>query len=194
MLVRSLDNLQATLIEEIMFWIIFVLIVFAFVYLFLISKPKALYYRNITFSELPKYLEGLLEVFSDGSALIIRHQDSERSVLFYKSIRGTQRWLNFTIPDAPWSRSYLPEIEKIFKKDNVKYFTQSKDHKESPNNLTVRSISNVDFALSLLKVSLYVMELDENAIFEVHYEGSHSYKESKKYFENKIEGRHDRVK
>jgi hypothetical protein len=175
-----------------MFWIIFTLIVFAFIYLFFISKPKALYYRNLTFSELPRYLEGLLDVFSDGSALIIQHQDSKRFVLFYKVIRGNKRCLSFTFPDASWSLNYLPELEKIFKKENIKYLTQSKCGTECQKNLTVSYISDIGFALSLFKLSLYVMELDEKAIFEVHYEGCHSYKESKKYFENKIEGKRER--
>jgi len=146
------------------------------------SFNSSLLTRRTTLKELGFYLEGLLELCE------------RESVIFFKTGLYTLQFVNvsecnihgldFSFPDAGWSRDYFDLIRRSFSSEGIEYVVRPLEDGEIPRFLDV---GNLDLATAK-KVTLIAM----NALppceddLEVEYKGSWLRRPSRKYLRSRF--------
>ncbi len=150
-----------------MFVIVLLLVFFIW---FLGNRPKKYLINNI--EDLSRFLAGLLDQFTDGSVLIVRHKRTKYFIQFAKYIDDNDKVnLHFGFPDAPWSRAFWGRVKDVFDKERIDYKIKQTGSEEVTRFLSVDYIESIQDGVAIAKHALSAMNLSHFDKYTVYYDG-----------------------
>ncbi len=165
-----------------MFWLTFIsILLVVLIWLFFFSKPKPIYYRNMTFNDLNNFFTNLFDMLANKSILIIEHQESPKFIQFVKHTEKGAKYLSFSFPSSPWSKNYFVKLESALNIKNVPFTIVNTDNDTTTKFIDINYIDKTSLALEIAKIALVAMDLDIEDKYVIHYEGYQDFASTKKY-------------
>ena len=149
--------------------IVLIAVVAAVVVMKWASKPMI--HKNIKLDGLPKYMASLMAQCTDGSILFISIPNTDKFLQFAKYIDITKERLAFGFPDAPWSRDYVNELEKIFNAKGIEYEIEQTGREDTRAFLNIHDIKDIEEAQTIASSAMKAIGEGYNSRFSVHIEG-----------------------
>ena len=152
---------------------IIIIIILIFVLLILLEVWGRLpqKHKNIHQNELNPFFNSLLEIYSNNSILLIEHKPSKKFLQFRKIIRNKHDYMILDFPDAKWSESYVDNLITEFNKNNIEFSFLDINEGNLKRMIQTKEMEDSKDALLITKITLRVLEIDENDSFVVQLKG-----------------------
>jgi len=152
-------------------------IVVILTYAFLRKGGAPLVYRDQALANLPRFVRSLHQQSADGSVLVVAHQESNRFVQFrFRRPTSDQAWVEFGVPDAPWSRDVFDGVVVSLQKAGFKPTVVSTGNDGVQRfaivQLTLPPEEQPQEAMRAAMVSLEAMQVPKEAMFSITTEGA----------------------
>jgi len=157
-----------------------VYLVIVIVVIFLMITFKCLttslgYYKNKTLADVAKGLDSLFAVYGEGGSMTIqsmRPNRKEEYLQFAKRVYNDGCCIEFSFPEAEWSKQYFSGLVEELNKNEIAYEIESSDDEGINKYLKCKNIKQTSDGMQIIRIACKVLGLDaDEDRFILHAKG-----------------------